>query len=346
MGAACSDTPQLNASMAKVGGGGFGVVFWMGSWYLCSLTTLFLNKTILTELGSGLYLLSMVQMTTTAALGAVKVYMPGGAGTKLRQEDPNFWQNLFLVGFMRGATVVLGLVGLKHLSPSFTEAIKSSAPLITVVFAWLILRERTGPMVLASLAPIMVGLLLTSTTDLSFDMVGFMGAMACNCIDCIQNVFSKRLMVSLSPVQLQFYTSATAMLMQLPIMLWYHTRELIDNPPSAHLTLLLMIAAVAYHLQSVTAYCTMDLVSPVTMSVSNCAKRAMLIVLSIIYFGNAVGILTWLGMAMIIAGVFGYNRARTLQQQKDKASADGDSLLPMVAPSSDKPGESPWPKST
>merc|ERR1712166_631202 len=115
-----------NASMAKVGGGGFGVVFWMGSWYLCSLTTLFLNKTILTELGSGLYLLSMVQMTTTAALGAVKVYMPGGAGTKLRQEDPNFWQNLFLVGFMRGATVVLGLVGLKHLSPSFTEALQSS----------------------------------------------------------------------------------------------------------------------------------------------------------------------------------------------------------------------------
>ena len=62
----------------------------------------------------------------------------------------------------------------------------------------------------------------------------------------------------------------------------------------------------------------MDLVSPVTMSVSNCAKRAMLIVLSIIYFGNAVGMVTWLGMAMIIAGVFGYNRARTLQQQKDK----------------------------
>ena len=67
----------------------------------------------------------------------------------------------------------------------------------------------------------------------------------------------------------------------------------------------------------------MDLVSPVTMSVSNCAKRAMLIVLSIIYFGNAVGILTWLGMAMIIAGVFGYNRARTLQQQKDKVRMSG-----------------------
>ena len=62
----------------------------------------------------------------------------------------------------------------------------------------------------------------------------------------------------------------------------------------------------------------MDLVSPVTMSVSNCAKRAMLIVLSIIYFGNMVGLFTWLGMALIIVGVFGYNKARTVQQQQDK----------------------------
>ena len=57
--------------------------------------------------------------------------------------------------------------------------------LITVVFAWLILRERTGPMVLASLLPIMVGLLLTSTTDLSFDMVGFMGELVVDAVTVI-----------------------------------------------------------------------------------------------------------------------------------------------------------------
>eukprot|EP00656_Telonema_subtile_P017377 TRINITY_DN19317_c0_g1_i1.p1 TRINITY_DN19317_c0_g1~~TRINITY_DN19317_c0_g1_i1.p1 ORF type:complete len:283 (-),score=62.90 TRINITY_DN19317_c0_g1_i1:162-1010(-) len=282
----------------------------------------------------------MIQMTTTAVLGAVKVYMPGGAGTKLRQEEPQFWQNLLIVGFMRGATVVLGLVGLQHLSPSFTEAIKSSAPLITVVFAWIILRERTSGPVLLSLMPIMVGLLLTSTTDLSFDLIGFFGAMACNCIDCIQNVFSKRLMLCLSPVQLQFYTSAAAAAMQMPFMLYFHAGELYHNPPSAHLTGMLVTAAVAYHLQSVTAYCTMDLVSPVTMSVSNCAKRGLLIVLSIHYFHNKVGGFTWIGMALIIAGVFGYNRARTVQNAEEKKNP---SLLPVSAK---KDGENPWPKST
>mmetsp|Transcript_18296 Transcript_18296/g.24786 ORF Transcript_18296/g.24786 Transcript_18296/m.24786 type:complete len:328 (-) Transcript_18296:308-1291(-) len=307
-----------------------GVSFWMGSWYLCSLTTLFLNKTILTELGSGLYILSMIQMTTTAVLGAVKVYMPGGVGTKLRQADSHFWRNLFIVGALRGATVVLGLIGLKHLSPSFTEAIKSSAPLITVVFAWLILNDRTAPIVLASLVPIMFGLLLTSMTDISFDQIGFIGAMACNCIDCVQNVFSKSLMKSLSPVQLQFMTSATAAAMQLPFMIAFHLRDIIDNPPSGRIFLLLLVAAVAYHLQSVTAYCTMDLVSPVTMSVANCAKRGLLIILSVLYFGNEVHMSTWIGMVMIILGVFWYNKARTLQRVEDKKAHDDGAVLPFT----------------
>ena len=43
-----------------------------------------------------------------------------------------FYQNLFLVGLMRGATVVLGLVSLQHVAASFVEAIKASAPLFTV----------------------------------------------------------------------------------------------------------------------------------------------------------------------------------------------------------------------
>jgi len=330
----------VGSAMAPNLGSTLGVGFWMGSWYLCSLTTLFLNKTILTELGSGLYLLSIIQMSTTAVLGALKVYMPGGAGTKLRQEDPFFLRNLLIVGFMRGATVVLGLVGLQHLSPSFTEAIKSSAPLITVGFAWVILRERTSNPVLLSLLPIMLGLLLTCSTDLSFDVIGFAGAFACNCIDCIQNVFSKRLMLCLSPVQLQFYTSAAAACMQMPFMLYYHGAELSQSPPSAHLTAMLLVAAVAYHLQSVTAYCTMDLVSPVTMSVSNCAKRGLLIVLSILHFGNKVGAATWLGMLLIIVGVFAYNRQRAVQNAHEKANP---SLLPITAK---KDGQNPWPKST
>ena len=128
------------------------VAFAMASWYACSLITLFLNKSLLTTMKVPVHYLGMGQMCTTCFLGAVKVYGPrvlkkGGSGPKREDGRSNassaFYRNLALVGLMRGATVVLGLVSLKHVAASFTEAIKSSAPVFTVVFAWIILKVRT-----------------------------------------------------------------------------------------------------------------------------------------------------------------------------------------------------------
>lgn len=58
------------------------------------------------------------------------------------------------------------------------------------------------------------------------------------------------------------------------------------------------------------AYAVMGLISPVTQSVANTLKRALLIWLSVLYFGNPVTWLSALGTAMCIGGVFAYNHAR------------------------------------
>tara|TARA_B110000208_G_scaffold184796_1_gene239061 strand:- start:496 stop:1563 length:1068 start_codon:yes stop_codon:yes gene_type:complete len=343
---------------------------------------LFLNKRLLTEMHVPVHYLGMGQMCTTCFLGAVKVYGPRllgkGDGALKRdageQRDASraFYRNLALVGFMRGLTVVLGLVSLKHVAASFTEAIKSSAPLFTVIFAFLILRVRTRCVVTAarvsrdnfcavrcarcshalrahyplpltpppypllfrsvrvmlSLIPVMLGLVVTSGTELSFEMVGFLAALSTNCIDCVQNVFSKRLMQEdLSPVQLQFYTSAAAITMQLPLMIYLHWGHLVaegSNFPF-HVFLLLGVACVFYHMQSVSAYYCVDCVSPVTMSVANTLKRGLLIVASIWYFGNPITYTTAAGSMLIIAGVGLYNRVRqgeaAMLKARERASA-------------------------
>ena len=58
------------------------------------------------------------------------------------------------------------------------------------------------------------------------------------------------------------------------------------------------------------AYAVMGLISPVTQSVANTLKRALLIWLSVLYFGNPVTWLSALGTAICISGVFSYNHAR------------------------------------
>ena len=232
---------------------------------------------------------------------------------KAANKHPTFWRDMVFVGLMRGVTVVLGLTSLAHVAVSFTETIKASAPLFTVIFARWMLGERTSLPVMGSLLPVMGGLMLASATELSYDTIGFLAAAANNCIDCVQNVFSKKLLrASLTPVELQFYTSVAAAILQLPVLIYTSAdvlrREMDEG--SSTLAWYLAVDAVSYHLQSVTAYYTMSLISPVSQSVANTLKRSLLIFLSVLYFGNPMTGATILGTMMVCAGVGLYNYAR------------------------------------
>lgn len=82
--------------------------------------------------------------------------------------------------YFRFSTVILGLVALKYVAVSFTETVKSSAPIFTVLIARLLLGERTGCYVNISLLPVMSGLALCSANELSFNIKGFFAALATN----------------------------------------------------------------------------------------------------------------------------------------------------------------------
>ena len=80
------------------------------------------------------------------------------------------------------------------------------------------------------------------------------------------------------------------------------------------MTRLLLIDAVFYHLQSVSAYCTMGCMNPVSQSVANTLKRALLVWASVLYFGNPVTHSGRVGILMVVAGVFLYNHVRRIHQ--------------------------------
>ncbi|XP_072174975.1 solute carrier family 35 member E2A-like [Diadema setosum] len=289
-------------------------------WYFFSFCTLFLNKYILSTLGGNPGMLGSVQMVMTTVCGFFKMHVPCCLyHHKSKEEKPlNFRRNMVFLGVMRFATVVLGLVSLKNIAVSFTETIKSSAPFFTVVMARLVLRERTGLWVKLSLIPVVGGLALTSCYELSFTMIGFEAAIATNIVDCLQNVFSKKLLsgsqYKYSPPELQFYTSTAAVLLLIPS--WYFFLELPfkDGAPDHVLVSALVLNGIFFHLQSITAYALMGRISPVTHSVANTVKRALLIWLSILTFGNPVTLFSGIGTLIVVFGVLLYNKAREYEQ--------------------------------
>lgn len=189
------------------------------------------------------------------------------------------------------------------------------------------------------------GLALASATELSFNAIGFFAALLNNGVDCIQNVFSKKLLMGrYSYVELQFYTSAAALVVQIPVWIaWYYDsliEWLLSEPaaavaaetgPGHHYLLWMLADATSYHLQSVFAYALMDLISPVTHSVANTVKRAVLIWLSVLFFENPVSWLSVVGTAAVVAGVFAYNWARE-QEHAAKLSPGSFTNVPQGSP--------------
>ncbi len=296
-----------------------------------------------------------VRSTKSKSTNAV-VATGGGSGGGVGGISVHFARDMSIVGILRGVTVVLGLVALEHVPVSFVETIKATAPAFTVLFARLILQERTAPQVMLTLVPVVGGLILCSASELRFDTIGFVAAVMNNCADCVQNVMTKRMLAHMKPTQLQFYTSVAALALQTPLILrdvsglvvrnWtqhsaYEDIDTVDegedellerhldtteddgqwlsssnynNHSEWSLTKLLIVDAIFYHFQSVSAYCTMGCMNPVSQSVANTLKRALLVWASLLYFGNPVTSSGIVGILMVVVGVFLYNHVRRMHQ--------------------------------
>ncbi|XP_029802901.1 solute carrier family 35 member E2A [Suricata suricatta] len=308
-------------------------------WFFFSFCTLFLNKYILSLLEGEPSMLGAVQMLSTTFIGCIKIFVPCCLyqhKTRLSY-PPNFIMIMLFVGLMRFATVVLGLVSLKNVAVSFAETVKSSAPVFTVIMSRMVLGEYTGLLVNLSLLPVMGGLALCTATEISFNVLGFSAALSTNVMDCLQNVFSKKLLSGdkyrFSAAELQFYTSAAAVAMLVPAWVFFLDLPVIGRSGksfsySQDVVLLLLMDGVLFHLQSVTAYALMGKISPVTFSVASTVKHALSIWLSVIVFGNRVTSLSAVGTILVTAGVLLYNKAKQRQREAMQSLAVAASRAP------------------
>ncbi|CCI46217.1 unnamed protein product [Albugo candida] len=263
----------------------------------------------------------MAQLGTSVLGGLItELALVGWSGSKvgIRRVWNDGLKDIVVLGIIRVATILFGLTALKYINVSFTQTIKSSGPFFTVILTYVLLGQRTGWRVNASLFPIVLGLVMCSLSDASFHVVGFVAALLANCADCIQNVLSKKLMNrSYTASQLQLYTSVIAAALQISCVLYNEEASTRSQSLAFYKSnnfLHLFLAGLAFYSQSVFAYAFMSLVSPVTHSVTNCVKRTFLITLSIYRFGEDVTFLNWAGILLVTFGVYSYSIATKFEQ--------------------------------
>ena len=233
-----------------------------------------------------------------------------------------FSRSLVVVGCLRFTTLLFGLIALWFAPVSFAETVKSAAPVFTVLLAKIILGETSNMLVILSLIPVVLGLVICSTFELSFNMSALIAALAANISECLQNVFSKKLLVSdhLDPHHLQVMTSISSLIIQVPCLLFLVDFGRLWETVSSDTNLLLsyILNGICFHCQSLSEYMLLYQISPVTHSVANTTKRALLILLSVMTFGNIVTPQSWLGTFIVFVGVYLYNKARNIKQDREQ----------------------------
>jgi len=309
-------------------------------WYFWSGCTLFLNKYLIDITDGDATLLSSVQMIATIVLGYSA--RTRSMGMYAIEPSPNrmtiLTKDVIFIGSLRFATAFLGLYALKYVEVSFTETVKSTAPAFTLILSGLLLGkfdyqlinieknylcrnisynfagEKTTLLMKLSTLPVMAGLAICSANEASFNFDGFIFALATNLSECLQNVLSKKMLslhkVKFNPGEIQYATGVGSAFAQVPTFLLFATGHVWTEVTTLPRVSLYILNGIFFHFQTLSGYALMDAVSPVTHSVANTLKRALLIWVSVMIFKNTITLYSGLGTAIVFIGVLMYNKAR------------------------------------
>ncbi|KAF5954960.1 hypothetical protein HYC85_007816 [Camellia sinensis] len=146
-------------------------------WWGFNVTVIIMNKWIFQKLDFKFPLSVSCIHFICSTIGAYLVIKVLKLKPLIVVDPEDQWRRIFPMSFVFCINIVLGNVSLRYIPVSFMQTIKSFTPATTVVLQWLVWRKHFDWRIWASLVPIVGGILLTSITELSFNMFGFCAAL-------------------------------------------------------------------------------------------------------------------------------------------------------------------------
>lgn len=218
-------------------------------------------------------------------------------------------------------------VSLGKVAVSFTHTIKSMEPFFSVLLSSLFLGDTPSPAVLATLVPIVGGVVAASASEATFNWGGFLAAMGSNITFQSRNVFSKKFMGSqkgaLDNINLFSIITIMSFFLLAPFTMAREGFQLTRTGLTAlgvvdpnFIYQQALYAALSFHAYQQVSYMILQRVSPVTHSIGNCLKRVIVIVASVIFFKNPVSKQNIIGTSIALAGVFAYSQVKRSANKK------------------------------
>ncbi|CAF4028471.1 unnamed protein product [Adineta steineri] len=225
-------------------------------------------------------------------------------------------------------------VSLWKVPVSYAHTVKATMPLFTVILSRLILREKQSLSVYFSLLPIIIGVIIATVTEISFNMVGLISALLSTFGFSLQNIYSKKSLkdISIHHFALLALLAKLSWCLFVPFWFFYDGIDIYYNTkyhsygPAKKIFLYLFIDGLLNFLHNVVAFTMISLVSPLSYSIANSTKRIVVICISLLILRNPVTNTNVIGMSLALFGVFYYNKAKYDQRRAQQK----EHIIPLV----------------
>ncbi|KAL1819055.1 hypothetical protein DCAR_0415297 [Daucus carota subsp. sativus] len=300
------------------GNGQWFTIGLVSAWYTSNIGVLLLNKYLLSNYGFKYPIfLTMCHMTACSLLSYVAIVWMKMVPLQTIRSRPQFLK-ISALSLVFCGSVVSGNVSLRYLPVSFTQAIGSTTPFFTAVFAYMMTKNREAWLTYAALIPVVTGVVIASGGEPSFHLFGFIMCVGATAARALKSVLQGILLTSegekLNSMNLLLYMAPVAVMFLLPAtLLMEHnvvgiTVALARNDVKI-IWYLLFNSALAYCV-NLTNFLVTKHTSALTLQVLGNAKGAVAVVVSILIFRNPVSVTGMMGYFLTVIGVILYSEAK------------------------------------
>eukprot|EP00292_Cryptomonas_paramecium_P005438 CAMPEP_0113679144 /NCGR_PEP_ID=MMETSP0038_2-20120614/10418_1 /TAXON_ID=2898 /ORGANISM="Cryptomonas paramecium" /LENGTH=403 /DNA_ID=CAMNT_0000597017 /DNA_START=109 /DNA_END=1320 /DNA_ORIENTATION=+ /assembly_acc=CAM_ASM_000170 len=228
----------------------------------------------------------------------------------------------------------------------FAHVLKSMEPAFTAIFSGVITGKWKSLYEYAALLPIMGGVAYASASELNFNMLQFVSAMVSNVGFSLRSVWSKEIMswdrsvTKMDGPNTFRVLQVGSTLLTIPFVLavegwralfpWTHPNwkaaiGKLDHAGQmitpAYLWSQIILSGLAFQLYYEASYLALDAVTPITYSVGNNIKRIVIVITSVIVFGQKMNTQSIIGSGIALGGVFAYSMISDYFANQAKAAA-------------------------
>lgn len=307
-----SPTENLLGEKLKIGG-------LFGLWYALNIAYNIYNKKVLNAVPALTYSVAWLQLV----IGLFYVFPVWALGLRKSPELSNAdIKTLIPVAICHSLTHLGAIVSLGAGAVSFTHIVKAAEPAVSAALSAIFLKSFLPIPVYLSLLPVMGGVAMASLTELSFSWLSFGSAMVSNVASAARGIVGKESMVTppgknMNAANLYAVMTILAAFMVAPISFGLEFKQIIPTINSLcaagkgkEVAFQTLMSGILYYLYNEVAFLCLDNVAPVTHALGNTIKRVVIIIASVIVFGNKMTMQGALGSGVAIFGVLLYSLAK------------------------------------